>query len=181
MKIFVVDCSDKESIVQSNNLLQSLIDDNDKGSNNTNDVDDQNIIDNDADYDDIHDDEDDNNDKVMHKSRIIIVNNKVDLISNDIQNKNIVHSDNISLITSTLDIISTSFQLPLHSISCLTGSGINELEQAITNTILSILAMTSDGGANSNGGDSGDGGVGSIMITRERHRRHVKVMTSLWL
>jgi len=117
----------------------------------------------------------------MHKSRIIIVNNKVDLISNTTKNNNIVHSDNTSLISSTLDTISTSFQLPLHSISCLTGSGINELEQVITNTILSILAMTSDGGVSTNGGDSVDGGVGSIMITRERHRRHVKVMIPLWL
>jgi tRNA U34 5-carboxymethylaminomethyl modifying GTPase MnmE/TrmE len=165
VKIFVVDCSDKDSIAQSNNLLQSLIDDNGKGSIN--------IID---------DGDEDDNDKVMHKSRIIIVNNKVDLINNNNNNNNhnnIGHDDDAGITSSTLDIISSSasFQLPLHSISCLTGSGINELEHEITNTILSILAMNSDGGVNSNGGDSDDGGVGSIMITRERHRRHVKVIT----
>ncbi len=49
--------------------------------------------------------------------------------------------------------------LPRHSISCSTGQGIADLEQALAKAVQVLLE----------GGGAGD----SPLITRERHRRHV--------
>jgi tRNA U34 5-carboxymethylaminomethyl modifying GTPase MnmE/TrmE len=65
--------------------------------------------------------------------------------------------------------LSASRGLPTHHISCSTGSGISLLEQSLADAVKRLLS--------SGGGEVGSagGGVGSAMITRERHRRHVKV------
>jgi tRNA U34 5-carboxymethylaminomethyl modifying GTPase MnmE/TrmE len=64
--------------------------------------------------------------------------------------------------------LSASRALPTHHISCSTGSGISQLEQSLADAVKQLLS-TGDGEG------SAEGGVGSAMITRERHRRHVKV------
>ena len=69
------------------------------------------------------------------------------------------------LVSPTIDISADTtayFGPSSHSISCTSGKGIAEFEAAISLAIRSLL----EGG----GGESGEG----TLITRERHRRHLK-------
>ena len=65
-------------------------------------------------------------------------------------------------------------------ISCATGVGMGELETAITNAIRSLLEDGGGGGGGGGGTSISGGGSGSgmniegVLITRERHRRHLK-------
>ena len=81
--------------------------------------------------------------------RIFFVSNKIDNIISPITT-NPVHNNHASI----------------HSISCLTGEGIAELEKAIGSAAATLL------GANNN--ENSDNSSESAVITRERHRSHVK-------
>jgi tRNA U34 5-carboxymethylaminomethyl modifying GTPase MnmE/TrmE len=67
-----------------------------------------------------------------------------------------------------------------HRISCTTGEGLAQLETAISTAVQRLL-NPEDSAAESSGTHSGRpsgsaaANVGSTMITRERHRRHVKL------
>lgn len=61
--------------------------------------------------------------------------------------------------------------LRTHHISCATGSGLAQLETALADSVKRLLSPE---GSSSSGGASTPVGVVGTMITRERHRRHVK-------
>lgn len=90
-------------------------------------------------------------------SKMLLVYNKADLNSTTRQ-------------TTILNSLSNNNTIDAYHISCTTGAGLETLENAIANAVHSLLnlnATTDKSGA--------AGSVGSTMITRERHRRHVKV------
>ena len=78
--------------------------------------------------------------------RVLTVLNKADLVLNQ---------------DAATDGSSGLFGSSSHSISCTTGKGLNELEAAISIAIRSLLES---------GGEASEG----TLITRERHRRHLK-------
>jgi tRNA U34 5-carboxymethylaminomethyl modifying GTPase MnmE/TrmE len=88
-------------------------------------------------------------------SQVMVVVNKADLTAASTE--------------SAATQLTASRALPTHHISCSTGSGIAQLEQSLADAVKRLLSY--DGREDGSAG----GGVGSAMITRERHRRHVKV------
>lgn len=68
--------------------------------------------------------------------------------------------------------------LPTHHISCATGAGLGQLETALADAVRQLLSpegvLAGSAAAGAAGRGEG-GGVASAMITRERHRRHVKL------
>lgn len=95
-------------------------------------------------------------------SKMLLVYNKADLNSTTTQTT--------AARPAILNSISNNNTIDAYHISCTTGAGLEILENAIANAVHSLLnldATTNDTGAASS--------VGSTMITRERHRRHVKV------
>lgn len=114
-------------------------------------------------YDDIEDETDIVN---TVASKMLLVYNKVDL------NSTIFPTTKATTITKSSDItssISDNNTLDTYHVSCATGAGLENLENAIANSVHSLLNLDS-AGENSPGTT-----VGSTMITRERHRRHVKM------
>ena len=109
---------------------------------------------------------DNNNGESMRNAKVLMVLNKADLAAGDITKKR-------EAITSSM---------PTYDISCLTGEGIAELEKALAESIQSLLFPAEAGASGSAGGEGGgearNVNVGSAMITRERHRRHVKICVS---
>ena len=87
-------------------------------------------------------------------SRVIVVHNKADLL----QQQHPAVSDTIQKV------------FHIHRISCATGEGISGLENILADTVKDLLNPTGDGSSS-----AGQSTVGSTMITRERHRRHVKL------
>ena len=99
-------------------------------------------------------------------SKMLLVYNKVDLNTTISPTTNKTTLTKSSGITSSMSDNNT---LDTYHISCATGAGLENLENAIANSVHSLLNLDSAGG-NSPGTT-----VGSTMITRERHRRHVKM------
>lgn len=89
------------------------------------------------------------NDDILNSSKILVVLNKLDILSSDVKANQILNS--------IRDQYSDSFL-----VSCVSGHGINELENGITTIVKQLLE---------NNGDSNKDGV---LITRERHRKHLK-------
>ena len=114
-------------------------------------------------YDDIDDETDIVN---TVASKMLLVYNKVDL------NTTISPTTNTTTLTNSSGISSSKSDnntLDTYHISCATGAGLESLENAIANSVHSLLNL------DSTGGNSPGTSVGSTMITRERHRRHVKL------
>ena len=105
----------------------------------------------------------------MSKTKLILVLNKSD-ISGITENSNKLLEEIEVLIKKHTSLnIENSYDTNLEtsiSISCLTGSGINELENLITNNIKSIFETSSETLASDNDDN--------ILITRDRHRRHLE-------
>ncbi len=81
------------------------------------------------------------------QSLVVIVRNKADLQSS----------------TGSLPIDGT----PFYDISCVTGSGINALEEGLNSMISDMLNSANPGGT-----------FESTLITRARHRRHLQICAS---
>lgn len=60
--------------------------------------------------------------------------------------------------------LSPDLQVTQHFISCATGQGLDELEKGLADSLMSFLSPSNDAGSAED----------SVLITRERHRRHVK-------
>ena len=99
-------------------------------------------------YNDNEENEGEKDEVVRRDYRVLTVLNKADLILDHDKAKE--HSVGF-------------FGSSSHSISCTTGKGLSELETAITTALRSLVES---GGGN----EAGEG----ILITRERHRRHIK-------
>jgi len=113
-----------------------------------------------------YDDIEEGTDKVNTvASKMLLVYNKVDL-------SNTIPSTTNTPLPKSSDISSSFTEnntLDTYHISCATGAGLETLENAIANSVQTLLNL------NSTGGNAPGAGVGSTMITRERHRRHVKM------
>ena len=83
---------------------------------------------------------------VQDNSRVAIVLNKIDLLADGID---------FTALPTSIDGI------PTYAISCSTGFGIASLEEALNQTIKSLLESSPD--------------TESTLITRERHRRHLQL------
>lgn len=124
---------------------------------------------------------------------MMVVYNKVDLTSNDAAND---HSDSATISNSEsnsgssgcngimlnhmLAGLSGSVDVPSYRISCTTGSGLQSLENALARLVERIISPDGAPDGVSSGVSSGvspflPSAAGSTMITRERHRRHVKL------
>jgi tRNA U34 5-carboxymethylaminomethyl modifying GTPase MnmE/TrmE len=81
----------------------------------------------------------------------------------------VLNKDDISVQKDKSSKLLNMFKgLSTYSISCRTGNGVQQLEDAISEKISSLLNLNEPNrGASVNSGGA--------MITRERHRRHVKV------
>jgi tRNA modification GTPase len=106
----------------------------------------------------------------MSKTKLILVLNKSD-ISGITENSHKLLEEIEVLIKkhTSLKCENSSYDTNLEtsiSISCLTGSGISELENLITNNIKSIFETSSETLASDNDDN--------ILITRDRHRRHLE-------
>lgn len=115
-------------------------------------------------------------------SNIIIVRNKADLLplcdkSIDITADTSEGNNNSMIITTSDNLVAKN----VYNVSCLTGNGLIELEKALEEYVASLLSLPSSVTSNNNNSNS-IGVVGSrsdsnregTMITRERHRQHVK-------
>lgn len=60
-----------------------------------------------------------------------------------------------------------SHVMATHKISCATGEGLESLEKALSATVVRLLSPEGDG--------QRDDAISGTVITRERHRRHVKL------
>lgn len=90
-------------------------------------------------------------------SKIVLVYNKIDLLASTADSKH-------DLKKKWLDIAQVSTPLSDFLVSCTDGSGLDLFERGLSTEITDILkANESD-----NYGDEG------VLITRERHRRHVR-------
>jgi len=159
IKLFVVDGSQEESIQDGHTLFTSLTTPTAEPTVTTN----SNSTGTYSQYDDIEDETDIVN---TISSKMLLVYNKVDL------NTTISPTTNTTTLTKSSDFsssISDNNTLDAYHISCATGAGLESLENAIANSVQSLLNL------DSTSGNSPGASVGSTMITRERHRRHVKI------
>lgn len=99
-------------------------------------------------------------------SKSLVVLNKVDLLPSDAA---ATGTEIFDKAFASLPAEGNRHAPAVYSISCTTGKGIEQLEKGI---VLAVKDMLS-------GGESTDSSSAtsseSVMITRERHRRHVKV------
>lgn len=115
-------------------------------------------------------------------SKMLLVYNKADLNSTSTTNKGATLADSTptpttSTLTASTPLTSTSNNTAIdaYHISCTTGAGMEALETAIAQSVHSLLNPDDAPDASGNTFGSGVTGAGSTMITRERHRRHVKI------
>lgn len=103
-------------------------------------------------------------------SKMLLVYNKADL--------NISGATTTSATSGTATTSVTknnSNAIDAYHISCTTGAGLEALEAAIAQSVHSLLNPDDAPDASGNTLGSGVSSAGSTMITRERHRRHVKI------
>lgn len=116
----------------------------------------------------------------------MVVYNKVDL-TGDPGNDITIHKD--AAAGSGGNLFGLSSAVPCYRISCTTGSGLQSLEDALARAVERIISP--EGPSEISGARGVSGGVyggltgassaaaasavSSTMITRERHRRHVKL------
>ena len=138
---------------------------------------------------------------LLRDENIIVVRNKADLLINDVDNNS--NNDGNSISSSNVDKISRSLQsvgcgITLSSpVSCITGQGIQELENTVSKAVLAILspadeckesrtatsttttattATTTDSSIISlnNKATNQKSNAENVFLTRARHRRHVE-------
>lgn len=107
-------------------------------------------------------------------SSVMIVYNKMDL--KDPHTNECVTGDAATCTDHMLiNMQGMSSIVPSYRISCTTGWGLQSLEDALARTVERIISPDGLPKASGSGITEVTTAVGSTMITRERHRRHVKL------
>eukprot|EP00600_Ochromonadales_sp_CCMP1393_P006617 CAMPEP_0174960572 /NCGR_PEP_ID=MMETSP0004_2-20121128/3773_1 /TAXON_ID=420556 /ORGANISM="Ochromonas sp., Strain CCMP1393" /LENGTH=609 /DNA_ID=CAMNT_0016208949 /DNA_START=60 /DNA_END=1889 /DNA_ORIENTATION=- len=183
IKVFVVDASDDESQAASRGLLESLLASKlnpstdastDSGTNSGN-----RRIDAEGDADaDVDDGALPESCKNGITSDVIIVNNKIDKLQiSGSADANDLQISSISSISGSSMRVGNYPAVSVYDLSCSTGQGFPELEVALTSMIEGMLGNSegdASASASANQGMAKALSSSSTMITRERHRRHVR-------
>ena len=92
--------------------------------------------------------------------RLIVVLNKIDLFDSQVD-------QDTERYIQEIESLQKSFQIPIFKLSCSTGNGIGSLEDGLIHAINGILESSSSS-------DNSDSNSEGALITRDRHRFHVK-------